>query len=136
MLFRATLTAIAACTAALIATASPGRADDRSYLADLDARGVPVMLIGGVSRGPNGAVDAGYKASGKLRNGESPAVAASQFTLICPRRFEPWLCELKDGMGGCPEHLVLCRADVTEVAVAAFDVVEVVDVVGHGRRKF
>ena len=60
----------------------------------------------------------------------------SKSGLVCPRRFEPWLCELRDGIGGCPERLVLCRADVTEVAVAAFDVVEVVDVVGYGRGEF
>jgi hypothetical protein len=35
-------------------------------------------------------------------------------------------------MGGRPERFELCRTDVTEVAVAAFDVVEVVDVIGHG----
>ena len=51
--------------------------------------------------------------------------------LICSRRFEPWSCELRDLIGGCPERFELRGADVTEVAVAAFDVVEVVDVVGH-----
>jgi hypothetical protein len=52
--------------------------------------------------------------------------------LICPRCFEPWLCELRDRIVGRPERFELCGADVTEVAVSAFDVVEVVDVVGHG----
>jgi hypothetical protein len=56
--------------------------------------------------------------------------------LICAPSFEPWLCELRGGMGGCPEGFVLCGADVTEVAVAAFDVVEVVDVVGHCTGQF
>jgi protein-L-isoaspartate(D-aspartate) O-methyltransferase len=37
--------------------------------------------------------------------------------LIWPRRFEPWLCELRDGIGGYPERFELCGADVTEVAV-------------------
>jgi hypothetical protein len=55
--------------------------------------------------------------------------------LIYARRFEPWSCELRDRIGGRPERFVLCRADVTEVAVAAFDVVEVVDVVSYGRGK-
>lgn len=35
-------------------------------------------------------------------------------------------------MGGFPGCFKLCGADVTEVAVAAFDVAEVVDVIGHG----
>jgi hypothetical protein len=39
-------------------------------------------------------------------------------------------------MGGRPERFELCRTDVTEVAVAAFDVVEVVDVIGHGGGQF
>jgi hypothetical protein len=51
--------------------------------------------------------------------------------VICPRRFEPWLCELRDRIGGRPERFELCWADVTEVAVTAFGVVEVVDVIGH-----
>ena len=55
-----------------------------------------------------------------------------KLVLICARRFEPWSCELRDRIGGRPERFVLCRADVTEVAVSAFGVVEVVDVVGHG----
>jgi hypothetical protein len=55
----------------------------------------------------------------------------SRKKLICPRCFEPWLCELRDRIGGRPERLELCRADVTEIAVAAFGVVEVVGVVGH-----
>ena len=49
--------------------------------------------------------------------------------LIRPRRFEPWLSELRDRISGRPERFELCRADVTEVAVTAFDVVEVVDVI-------
>jgi hypothetical protein len=43
---------------------------------------------------------------------------------------------LRDGIGGYPERFELCGADVTEVAVAAFDVVEVVDVVGDGGGQF
>lgn len=42
--------------------------------------------------------------------------------LICPRHFEPRSCELRDRIGGCPERFELCRADITEVALAAFDV--------------
>jgi len=38
--------------------------------------------------------------------------------LVWPRGFEPWLCELRDWVGGRPERFELCRADVTEVAVA------------------
>lgn len=52
--------------------------------------------------------------------------------LICARRFEPWSCEMRDRIGGRPERFVICRADVTEVAVAPFGVVRVVDVVGNG----
>ena len=37
--------------------------------------------------------------------------------LIRPRRFDPWLCELRDRIGGRPERFELCGADVTEVAV-------------------
>src|SRR6202008_426930 len=59
----------------------------------------------------------------------------SKTSLIWPRRFEPWLCELRDRIGGCPERFELCGADVTEVAVTAFDVVEVVDVIGDGPRQ-
>jgi hypothetical protein len=33
------------------------------------------------------------------------------------------------------QSVELCGADVTEVAVTAFDVVEVVDVIGDGRRQ-
>lgn len=52
--------------------------------------------------------------------------------LICPRRFEPRSCELRGRIGGHPERFILCGADVTEVNVSAFNVVEVVDVIGHG----
>ncbi|SLB29885.1 Uncharacterised protein [Mycobacteroides abscessus subsp. massiliense] len=51
--------------------------------------------------------------------------------VICTRCFDPWLCELRDRIGGCPERFELCGADVTKIAVTAFDVVEIVDVVGH-----
>jgi hypothetical protein len=34
-------------------------------------------------------------------------------TLICPRRFEPWLCELRDRIGGRPQGLEL-KASRTE----------------------
>lgn len=53
--------------------------------------------------------------------------------LICPRRLETRLCELDGVMGSCPQRLVSCGVDVTEVAVAAFDVVEVVDVIARRR---
>jgi hypothetical protein len=59
------------------------------------------------------------------------AVNNSHEHLICPRRFEPWLCELRDRISGRPERFELCGADITEVAVTSFDVVEVVDVIGH-----
>jgi hypothetical protein len=57
----------------------------------------------------------------------------SKTGLIWPRGFEPWLCELRDRIGGRPERFELSGADVTEVAVTAFNVVEVVDVIGDGR---
>jgi transposase InsO family protein len=60
-----------------------------------------------------------------------PPMNDSRSPLICARRFEPWLRELRGVVGGRPERFELCRVDVTEVAVASFDVVEVVDVVGH-----
>jgi hypothetical protein len=60
----------------------------------------------------------------------------SKTGLICPRCFEPRSCELRDRIGGCPMRFELCGADVTEVAVTAFDVVEVVDVIGHGGGQF
>jgi X-X-X-Leu-X-X-Gly heptad repeat protein len=41
-------------------------------------------------------------------------------SLICPRRFEPWLCGLRDRIGRRPERFELCGADVTEVAVPVF----------------
>lgn len=62
----------------ITATASPARADDNSYLADLQARGVPAGLIGGLAN-PNGAINAGYRVCGELRNGESPAAASTEF---------------------------------------------------------
>jgi hypothetical protein len=39
-------------------------------------------------------------------------------------------------MGGRPERFELCWADVTEVAMAAFELVDVVDVVGYGSDRY
>lgn len=66
------LPVIAACTAALIATASPARADDASYLAGLQAHGVPTGW-------PFTPIPAGYTICGQLRNGMAPENATNQF---------------------------------------------------------
>jgi IS30 family transposase len=84
--------------------------DERNGIADLRLSGLSVRAIGE-----------------KLVRGTRLVVQ-----LIRPRRFEPWSCELRDRIGGRPERFELCGADVTEVAVPSFDVVEVVDVIGHG----
>src|SRR6478609_7960936 len=79
------------------------------------------------------ALIAGLPTARPLRCHLYPPMNDSRSPLMCPRCFEPWLCELRDRIGGCPERFELCWADVTEVAVTAFDVVEVVDVIGDCR---
>jgi hypothetical protein len=91
----AIIPAIAACcTAALIAIASPALADDQTYLADLQAAGVPTTLIGGISR-PGAPLDTGYQICAKLRAGEPPEVAATQFS---------WLNQWGPAIVGAAQH--------------------------------
>src|SRR3954452_4762673 len=79
---------------------------------------------------PPPAFIAGLPSASPLRCHLYPPMNDSRSPLIWPRCFEPWLYELRDRTGGCPERFELCWADVTEVAVTAFGVVKVVDVVG------
>jgi hypothetical protein len=69
----AIIPAIAASAAALIATASPARADDSSFVADLQAGGVPMV------QGPEKAVAGGYLVCSGLRQGLTPDKAAKVF---------------------------------------------------------
>lgn len=52
--------------------AGHARADDASYLADLQARGVPFLV-------PAQAVHDGYRVCGDIRNGEPPQIVAQSF---------------------------------------------------------
>lgn len=54
------------------AQAGAARADDVSYLADLQARGVPFLV-------PAQAVHDGYRVCGDIRNGEPPQIVAQSF---------------------------------------------------------
>jgi hypothetical protein len=64
---------MAACTAALVATASPAHADGNSFVADLQAQNVPMV------QGPDKAIAAGYMVCSGLRSGLSPDRAAKVF---------------------------------------------------------
>lgn len=77
-----TTTALTACAALLIAGAPVAHADGQSFISDLQGRGVPYLMLGGVARGDAGAIDYGYKICGQLRNGEPPDVAARQFIYL------------------------------------------------------
>lgn len=65
--------AIAMFSAAASVIAAPAaHADEQSYLADLQAHGVPFLV-------PAQAVSNGYRVCGEIRGGESPATAAQTF---------------------------------------------------------
>jgi Protein of unknown function (DUF732) len=64
--------AIASVLAVSMAVAPGARADDQSYLADLQAHNVPFLF------GPNNMLTGGYKACGLLRNGESRDTVITQ----------------------------------------------------------
>ena len=72
----AIIPAIVACAAAPIVTASPAHADDNSFVADLQAQGVPMV------QGPDKAIAGGYMVCSALRNGVAPDKAATVFGLM------------------------------------------------------
>jgi hypothetical protein len=51
---------------------APAHADESSYLADLAARGIPVLI-------PSQAISDGFRVCGEIRGGESPQTAAGTF---------------------------------------------------------
>lgn len=67
------LTAIAALSTAALVCATPARADDDAYVADLQSRGIPMPA------GPGAAIGKGYEICGQIRNGMSPEAAANQW---------------------------------------------------------
>lgn len=70
----ATIAIVAAGFGFATSHAGVARADDSSYLADLQARGVPFLV-------PAQAVHDGYRVCGDIRNGEPPQVVAQSFGL-------------------------------------------------------
>ncbi|WP_136246027.1 DUF732 domain-containing protein [Mycobacterium intracellulare] len=62
----------AAVAAAIAFGAGRAHADDASYLADLQARGVPFLV-------PAQAVHDGYRVCSDIRNGEPPQIVAQSF---------------------------------------------------------
>lgn len=60
--------------AEMIALPIPARADEGSYLAELSARGIPVLI-------PAQAVSDGFRVCGQLRAGMSPVTASQTFGL-------------------------------------------------------
>ncbi|EFG77112.1 hypothetical protein HMPREF0591_2980 [Mycobacterium parascrofulaceum ATCC BAA-614] len=65
-------TVIACSATAATVVAAPAHADENSYLADLQARGVPFLI-------PAKAVSDGYRVCSEIRAGESPQTAAQTF---------------------------------------------------------
>jgi hypothetical protein len=70
----AMIPAIAACTAALIATASPARAGDQSYINELRADGVFMI-------NENFWIINGHRMCGMLHDGVAPEILYNQFGL-------------------------------------------------------
>ncbi|WP_104151105.1 DUF732 domain-containing protein [Mycobacterium intracellulare] len=66
------VSAAVAVAAAIAFGAGAARADDASYLADLQARGVPFLV-------PAQAVHDGYRVCSDIRNGEPPQIVAQSF---------------------------------------------------------
>jgi hypothetical protein len=71
---RAYVFAIGVLSTAAAVGIAPAHADENSYLADLQAHGVPVMI-------PASAVSDGYRVCGQIRAGMSPVTAAQTFGL-------------------------------------------------------
>jgi hypothetical protein len=69
--------AIAVLSAAAVSLAPASHADEQSYLADLQARGVPVV-------NPSLAVSGGFRVCGEIRGGESLGTAANTFGILSP----------------------------------------------------
>ncbi|WP_368834366.1 DUF732 domain-containing protein [Mycobacterium intracellulare] len=56
----------------MVLVTGPARADESSYLADLSAHNIPVLI-------PASAVADGFRVCGQIRAGMSPATAAQTF---------------------------------------------------------
>lgn len=65
---------VAAISTAAAVSVPPARADEGSYLAELSAHGIPVLI-------PAQAVSDGFRVCGQLRAGMSPATASQTFGL-------------------------------------------------------
>lgn len=67
-----------------------------------------------------------------------PTIEPSQvlFPSDCPHRLEPWSCALGAQLVDTQSVSYGCRTDVAKIAVAAFNVIEVVEVVGYRTGQF
>ncbi|GFG96193.1 DUF732 domain-containing protein [Mycobacterium timonense] len=77
-----TMTMLAA-VATAIALAAPARADEQGYLADLQAHGVPVLPVAGIS-GEERVTNIGYAVCAQLLRGAKPEDIASRMGILSP----------------------------------------------------
>lgn len=72
-----------AAVATAIALAAPAHADEQGYLADLQARGVPVLPVAGVS-GEERVTNIGYAVCAQLLSGAKPEDIAGRMGILSP----------------------------------------------------